>query len=447
MMRCSLLAVIWLCCAVSQANALTYYIESNGGDDARDGLKPETSWQTLDRVNRAELSPGDRVLFRRGQVWRGQLLPKSGTSGAVITYGAYGAGPKPVLLGSVDVSKAEHWERVEDGLWATRFAGKSSSGAGKTNASPLSVDVGNIIFDEGKSVGFKKWSVGELRREGDYYYDPGLRQVSLRSKENPAKVHSRIELALRKHIIDQGGRSYVTYENLDLRYGAAHGIGGGGTHHITIRSCDLSFIGGGHQFTPADGKPVRFGNAIEFWSGARDSLVEECRIWEVYDAALTNQGDGTNVQENITYRGNIISNCEYSFEYWNRGEASQTRHIVFENNTCLDAGYGWGHTQRPDPNGRHLMFYDNSAVTTNVVVRSNVFSRATDSLLRLHGRDWTAALKMDYNRWYQPAGAWVLWGREAVEESHFLSFMRARHFDLHSTAGAPTLPVRNRSGE
>ena len=53
------------------------------------------------------------------------------------------------------------------------------------------------------------------------------RQVKLRSDDNPA-THSRsIELALRRYIIDQSVRAYVTCENLDLRYGAAHGIGGG----------------------------------------------------------------------------------------------------------------------------------------------------------------------------------------------------------------------------
>ena len=189
---------------------------------------------------------------------------------------------------------------------------------------------------------------------------------------------------------NEGG--WVAYENLDLRYGAAHGIGGG------------------HQTTRPDGKPVRFGNGIEFWSGARDCLVEDCRLWEIYGAALTNQGDGTNIQENITYRRNVIWNSEYSFEFWNRGPASRTRNIVFEHNTCVDAGRGWGYRQRPDPNGRHLMFYDNSAVTTNVVIRYNTFCNSEDSLLRLHGRDWTAALSMDNNCWFQPRGPLLLWG-------------------------------------
>lgn len=401
----------------AQGQPRTFHVDADRGDDARDGRTPATAWRSLAQVNRAPIAPGDRVLFCRGQTWRGQLIPRSGTAGGVVLYGAFGEGPKPVLLGSVAANRAEDWHTAGDGIWAARGQ---------------SVDVGNIIFDHGKTTGVKKWSAAELRRDGDFFYDAATSEVKLRSDGNPALRHASIELALRRHIIDQGGRGYVTYENLDLRYGAAHGIGGGSTHHITVRGCDLSYIGGGHQMTRPDGNPVRYGNGIEFWSGARDCLVEDCRLWEIYDAALTNQGDGTNVQENITYRRNVIWNCEYSFEYWNRGAASRTRRIVFENNTCVDAGLGWGHSQRPDPNGRHLMFYDNSAATTNVVIRSNLFCHATEGLLRLHGRDWTAALTMDGNGWYQPRGAALLWGQQTIGANECAAFLQARGFDRHS---------------
>ena len=563
----------------------TFHVDAASGDDGRDGLKPESAWRSLAKVNRARLTPGDRVLFRRGQQWRGQLVPQSGDASGTTLYGAFGEGNKPLLLGSVAVDHTEEWQPAGEGIWATaplrfepvgvqsdlpqeRWALHQEAGASCTcsvekhvagdatalrlnclspgtranhlqlsfsgltvqegehylftfraqatrpftpasvslmkngppwtayattetalpaigtnwaeytirfrarqsaadarltvflgdalvtdttllllpehlmkvrcnQPIPLSVDVGNIIFDHGKSTGVKKWSEAELRQDDDYYYDARSWQVKLRSDGNPAKDHQSIELALRQHIIDQSERGYVTYENLDLRYGAAHGIGGGGTHHITVRGCDISYIGGGHQTTRPDGKPVRYGNGIEFWSDARHCVVEDCRIWEVYDAALTNQGDGTNVQEDIAYRRNVIWNSEYSFEYWNRGPASRTRDIVFEHNTCVDAGQGWGHRQRPDPNGCHLMFYDNSAATTNVIVRFNLFCGATDHLLRLHGRDWTASLMMDYNCWFQPRGPWLLWGQRTVGANDFAAFMHPRNLDLHSLLADP----------
>jgi hypothetical protein len=302
---------------------------------------------------------------------------------------------------------------------------------------PLSVDVGNVIFDHGAAVGAKKWKTADLRQDGDYYYDRHHWQVVLRLAANPTSRYRSIELALNRHIIDQGGRGYVTYENLSLRYGAAHGIGGGSTQHITVRDCDIAYIGGGHQFTTSAGKPVRFGNGIEFWDGAHDCLVEGCRLWEIYDAALTDQGSGTNVQENITYRRNVIWNSEYSFEYWNRDMTSRTRNIHFEHNTCVNAGFGWGHKQRPDPNGRHLMLYDNTADTQAVFVCDNIFCNATDSCLRLHGRDWTAALTMDRNCWFQSRGPIMLWNKELIGPEQFAAFRRLHGFDTHSQVADP----------
>jgi hypothetical protein len=571
--------------SITSTLAGTFHVDAVKGDDTWDGLTPETAWRSLERVNHATLNPGDRALFRRGQTWRGQLMPKSGDSHGSITYGAFGEGAKPLLLGSVSADHLEDWHLVGEGIWATAplrfepfgdpvalppeqwwihqeggaackmstqtqetesaevlflvcrqpgtrahhiqlsfpgltvqggvfylftfrakasrrftlgpvrlmkssppwtayakldselpvvgtnwaehtlrfYAGQSAKDARLTvflggavppdtilllqpgqlmkargnQAIPLSVDVGNIIFDHGRATGVKKWREADLRQEGDYFYDADSWQVKLRWNGNPAADHQGIELALRRHIIDQSNRGYVTYENLDLRYGAAHGIGGGNTHHIVARSCDLSYIGGGHQLTRPGGRPVRYGNGIEFWSSARDCLVEDCRLWEIYDAALTNQGNGTNVQENITYRRNVIWNCEYSYEYWNRGSASRTHNIVFEHNTCVDAGYGWGHSQRPDPNGRHLMFYDNSAATSKVIIRHNIFCNATESCLRLHGRDWTAALTMDYNCWFQSKESLLLWGQQRIGVEGFAAFMARHGFGAHSIVADP----------
>lgn len=560
------------------ATAATWYVDHQNGCDSADGTSPERAWATLDRVNRAQLAPGDRVLFRRGGLWRGQLRPRSGASNAPIVYTAWGEGPKPRLLGSVSKAALEDWVPAGPGRWRTaapryrevaparpldmrriylhtecgatitaenaagtalvlrcRVPGTRPNHAqlvapvGEVNAgqywrlrwstdralctsirvhlreprapwrllapagviaaghtgtleivfraretcedaqiawmlggalapadeyriehlewqpleplqpSPfdLDADVGNIIFDGGSRWGVKRWCTADLRNEYDFWYDPLTRSVTLVCTEHPARRHREIELALCRHIIDQGGCAWVTYEDLTLAYGGAHGIGGGSTRGITVRRCDISWIGGGLQHWREDGMPVRYGNGIEFWADADDCLVEACRVWEIYDAALTNQGSGTNRQRNIIWRRNVIWNCEYSFEYWNRDEASITEHIRFEYNTCVDAGRGWGHTQRPDPNGRHLMFFDNSARTTNFVIRRNIFARSADSLLRLHGRDWSAALRMDENVWFQPSGEAIRWREQSVSMDQMASFLHARGFDLFSVFEDP----------
>jgi hypothetical protein len=270
--------------------------------------------------------------------------------------------------------------------------------------------------------------------QGKFWYDEDKCVLKIYSETNPVVYYSSIECALRRHIIDEGGKSYVIYENLDLRYGGAHGIGGGSTHHIIVRNCDLSYIGGGDQM--GGDRTVRFGNGIEFWENAHDNLVEGCRLWEIYDAALTNQGSRDNSQTNIHYRNNIIWNCEYSFEYWNRGEESTTRDIYFENNTCVNAGHGWGHNQRPDPNGRHLMFYSNTARTSEFYVRRNIFYEATESCLRL-GNDWSSGLDMDHNCWYQSRGIMIKWLSDEYTMAQFSRYQADKGQDAHSIAADP----------
>src|ERR1035438_1090464 len=72
------------------------YVDSEKGNDAADGTGETTAWQSLERVNRTDPIPGYTVLFKRGGLWRGQLIPHSGGDGKRIVYGAYGTGEKPI---------------------------------------------------------------------------------------------------------------------------------------------------------------------------------------------------------------------------------------------------------------------------------------------------------------------------------------------------------------
>ena len=497
-------------------SAATYYVDSSTGSDDRDGLSPKTAWQTIAKVNKAEIKPGDRILFARGGLWREVLLPHSGEEGNRVCYGAYGEGDLPKLYGSIEASSPEDWTEVQPGIWATRMSepvpGKEFNAVKKGDLSVqgdnkwrmhceggvtakittvgsgfklecekpgtaahhlhiwgpsvsrafpesglqitykarcskpfkmnglriqktgvpftsfftstnvvsltpewkefttflfhntentelvkalpknmdiryhltvggmpadsvlefeflnvceatldtsriISCDVGNIIFDHGNCrdffrCGVKKWKFEDCKKPGDFWFNTENQRVYLRFDGNPGNRFNSIELALRRTIINEGGKHDLLFENLAVAYGAAHGFGGGSTQRITIRKCDIYYIGGGHLYTRPNRGPSRYGNGIEFWGDCDGNLVEENRIWEIYDAALTNQGR-KDTEINTIYRKNLIWNAEYSYEYWN---AQTTENILFEDNICLDAGFGWAHDQRPDPNGAHLMF-------------------------------------------------------------------------------------------
>lgn len=73
----------------------TCYYVSAAGSDSNSGKSASSPWATLSKVNSANLQPGDGVFFRRGDVWRGALIAKTG-----VTYSAYGTGEKPAIYGS-----------------------------------------------------------------------------------------------------------------------------------------------------------------------------------------------------------------------------------------------------------------------------------------------------------------------------------------------------------
>ena len=413
------------------ARAATYYV-SNQGNDQNEGRSPQAAWASLARVSRASLQPGDKVLFHRGHVWRGQLVPQSGDETSRITYAAYAEGEKPLLLGSISKSKPEDWTDEGNSIWS---------------AGGLPIDVGNIIFGNEETCGVKKWRRSDLRQDNDYWYDRVTHKVKLRSAVNPARRYARIECAMDRHGIDESGRHYVTYEGLAVKYAAAHGIGGGATHHITVRNCDIGFIGGGALRRYKETTPERYGNGIEFWSKAHDNLVEGCRLWEIFDAALTNQshplikggrGPGT-PQYNLTYRNNVIWNAEYSWEYWNRPENSETHDVYFVHNTCINAGHGWGHSQRPDPSGRQLCFYSSPARARNIVIRDNIFceAKANAFCAPSWSRAQIEALVMDHNCWYQAKGKMILFKDASYAMADFAKYQADWHKEPHSICALP----------
>ncbi|MDO4557937.1 MAG: right-handed parallel beta-helix repeat-containing protein [Planctomycetia bacterium] len=306
-------------------------------------------------------------------------------------------------------------------------------------SSGITTDVGNLILarnpdgaeTSGYTAGWKKWSLDELTRPGDFWCDLENRLVYMYCDRNPAQEYTMIEAAMHGHVVSLNNLSHAVFDGLDIRFGTAHGFGGTNAHHVVIRNCDISWTGGADQYLQGGtGRRVRFGNGIEFWATAHDNLVENNRIWEIYDAAITNQGSGKNEEVNITYRGNEIWNCEYSFEFWNRGPESVTRGITFTGNRCRNAGYGWGHVQRPDRNGRHLMFYNNSSQTSDFRVSDNEFTDATESLLRMDN-DWTSGLSLDRNTWSCDATTPIVWWmmKEKYFAPDFDAFRKATGYE------------------
>ena len=124
------------------------------------------------------------------------------------------------------------------------------------------------------------------------------------------------------------------------------------------------------------------------------------------------------------------------FAYWNRPDTALTRNIRFVHNTCVNAGHGWAHGQRPDRNGSHLMFYTNAAPTSGFVVKHNIFCNSTDWGMRME-TNWREGLDMDYGLWFEAEGTIAFFLRRRLPASDFAGYQDKTGFDAHSLFARP----------
>lgn len=74
----------------------TYYVNSTLGNDASNGLSPNSAWRTFRHINNGTFVAGDKILLHCGSDWQDCLAPAgSGSVSRPITISSYGTGRKP----------------------------------------------------------------------------------------------------------------------------------------------------------------------------------------------------------------------------------------------------------------------------------------------------------------------------------------------------------------
>lgn len=230
-----------LLCGTHQALATTYYV-SNSGNDNADGLSDSNAWATISKVNSTSFSPGDQILFERGDSWHNAQLDvsSSGTIGNPITYGAYGSGAKPEILGSIEITS---WTNVSGNIWA---------GTTSVPSNPKTIDYGaQVFFDE--TNGSTSWGHYEtydsgfsnLSDEYDWTYNGST--VYIYSPTNPNSRYEAVEAPQVRQIIRLLDEDYITFDNLSIKYCINAGIYDQYAtlelYGLTVTNCDIGYIG------------------------------------------------------------------------------------------------------------------------------------------------------------------------------------------------------------
>ena len=388
--------LLWFISAL--AGATNYYVK-NGGNDGAAGTSDGTAWETITKVNSfwsaGSFAPGDTIFFNKGDEWRGSIyVLEPGTSGSHITIASYGTGAKPLIMGSKEENSTGDWIDQTGNIW-------------KNTDASFSVGVGNLIFNGEALIGHKEGTLGEVGVQGEWFWNEGEKAVYLYSVGNPATFYSDIECALNTNegVIYLSSRDYITIDSLDLRYGGVHGVRGTSNNDIIVRNCDISYMGGAES----GGASLRYGNGIEIYRSSENILFERNKIDNCYDAGITTQ-----YQENEdpytcsgSIRFNLISNCEYGYELFQRSINSIVGPLYIQNNTFANSGHGWSHDQRPDEvQGHDIRLAGLTGTVVGVYIRNNIFYNSADECIYTY--DNLSQYTIDYNLYYpngQPYGS------------------------------------------
>ncbi len=299
-----------------------YYI-SYRGDDSNNGRTPSTPWKT--NVNLSRVPQKSAVLFERDGIYRFQIQAKSNTF-----YGAYGEGAKPFLYGSPkNYANQSLWTEYEPNIW------KASTGLS------ADIDIGGITFDHGKKAAVRMGKVSDLDTDYMYCYDKGVVYLYL-TKGNPATIHKNIEFTVLGAGFKLGNCDNIIIENIGIKYNNFGISTSGYNDNIVIRGMEIGYIGGCDT-----GRNLRWGNGVEIWGNSKNITIEDCWVYQCYDAGITNQcstdtanPNNTSYFENIKFNKNLIEFCQYPIEFFNsKNPGSYCKNMYYTNNILRFAGY------------------------------------------------------------------------------------------------------------
>lgn len=364
------------------------FFVSQDGDDSNDGLSESRPLRSLARVAVMRFFAGDTILLRRGDSFPGPLTINRVGPAAFIRVGAYGVGAKPKVTGWKSLSAAA-WEIISPGLWRIAIGdpiggNPSLVSGGGTTGGKNGVNIGCVkleIFGQDTVIGAKRFDLGGLKSEGDFFSDEAS-FLYVRSTNNLSNKSCSVCVTINNNAVDP-------VSNLRLEGLSFEGFGGHGcritkkTSDIIISSCDFIFIGGARLFGN-----TRYGNGIECWVDSFNIIIENCLFEQIYDAGFTMQGfpvtHPENGWRNISVIGNSFRYCQQMFEIWSRFSekaksgtcppGSGFRNIEFSRNNCYGIGYGWGNIGREQKdNSCPILIYDTEAPVNDISFSDNTF--------------------------------------------------------------------------
>ena len=417
---------------ISKRKGPIYYV-SETGSDSNDGLSESKPLKTLDKLenmfSNGEIKAGSTILFKDGDTFRGKLRVRADD----ITLGSYGdisKGKPNIFRSTHDGAKEGKWVKVKGNIWKYTLNGSDKV---------FTHDVGTVWGYCNKNNNNCKMSMRDYSRKFEYAqkiltnedYDetdieskidtllkndmeiyhtghasrsyPKGEVLYIYSKIDPAKRFDEIEFNLSTNLIDATNYTDLTVDNLNIMYAGSHGIGTYGVANLTITNNEIAFIGGSKQKYD-NGKPCRYGNAVQVWGGVDDKngytvkdgfLIDNNYTYQVYDTGFTFQynGDAITHVEKAKFSNNVFDYMGAAIEYWImvstqdpvKLDNSYVNDFIVDNNIMMRSGYGIVETR---PNKDQYGFVSSRGrllhIKGKLLFKDNIFYKGKLKFFWLH---------------------------------------------------------------
>lgn len=372
----------------------TVYYVANGGDDGKAGTSQAAAWKSVARVNAATFKPGDAILFRRGDRWYEPLMINhSGTSSAPITYGNYGTGALPALLGSKTLTQwtqtgtANIWVSVADTADPSRGAphdGQKKGSGGYPGGVWFELPGGGVKWGNREKYITSAGDYSQLGAELDWgWYN---NKIHVYSKVDPGTAYAAVQVSQRQYAAampDNKPRDHIVIDGLGMFYTQSKGFYSGypasKATGLTIRNCHVGYVG-------IRDAASAYGLAV--WHS--DLLIKNNEIHDCGRRAVSYNVYGT---RNVTFK-----NVVFDGNYFHHGHHTTGLDISQLGNDTFDTFIACNNLFEGDPtvdltdpesfNSNHIYTdNDQGGVFKNFKFHNNIFTYNHGKGLTINGID------------------------------------------------------------